>query len=68
MSEIIGMNAITIYFLQQIVNFNHIADLMVKGLAYHAGVLNPLVLPIGVIGLKWLFLFFLYRHKLFFKS
>jgi predicted acyltransferase len=64
---VIGMNAITIYFLQQIVDFNHIADLMVRGIADHAGVLNPLVLPIGVIGLKWLFLFFLYRHKLFFK-
>ena len=64
---VIGMNAITIYFLQQVVNFNHIADLMVEGLADRAGVLKPLVLPIGVIGLKWLFLFFLYRHKLFFK-
>lgn len=64
---VIGMNAITIYFLQQIVDFNEIANLLFRGIAEHAGMLMPLVLPIGVVTLKWLFLWFLYRHKIFFK-
>ncbi len=64
---VIGMNAITIYFLQQIVNFDEIADLLFKGIRENAGILMPFVLPIGVVTLKWLFLWFLYRHKIFFK-
>jgi predicted acyltransferase len=64
---VIGMNAITIYFLQQIVDFYKIANLLFKGISEQAGMLMPLVLPIGVVTLKWLFLWFLYRHKIFFK-
>jgi predicted acyltransferase len=64
---VIGMNAITIYFLQQIVAFDGMANSLFKGIAQHAGILMPLVLPIGVVTLKWLFLWFLYRHKIFFK-
>ncbi|MFH1715907.1 MAG: DUF5009 domain-containing protein [Planctomycetota bacterium] len=65
---VIGMNAITIYFLQQIVNFDEIANLLFKGICENAGILMPLALPFGVVTLKWLFLWFLYRHKIFFKS
>ncbi len=64
---VIGMNAITIYFLQRIVDFHDIANLIVEGLVVHAGLLGPLVLPLSALALKWLFLLFLYRHKLFFK-
>ena len=61
------MNAITIYFLQRIVDFHDIANLIVEGLVEYVGVLGPLVLPLSALTLKWLFLSFLYRHKLFFK-
>jgi len=64
---VIGMNAITIYFLQRIVDFHDIANLIVEGLVGHAGLLGPLVLPLSALTLKWLFLLFLYRHRLFFK-
>ncbi|MHC4395257.1 MAG: acyltransferase family protein [Planctomycetota bacterium] len=64
---VIGTNAITIYFLQRIVNFDEIANLLVKGIGEHAGTLQPLILPVGVLTVKWLFLWFLYRHKIFFK-
>jgi len=64
---VIGMNAITIYFLQQIVSFDKIAGLLFKGINDNAGVFMPFVFPIGVVTLKWLFLWFLYRHRIFFK-
>jgi predicted acyltransferase len=64
---VIGMNAITIYVLAGIVNFDHIAELLVQGVAAHAGVLEPLVLPLGIVGVEWLLLWFLYRHRIFFK-
>ena len=64
---VIGMNAITIYFLQSIVHFDEIAKLFVQGIHDHSGVLQPLVLPLGGLALKWLLLWFLYRHRIFFR-
>ena len=64
---VIGMNAITIYFLQTIVNFKDIARLFVSGIELHAGTFAPLVLPLGVLALKWWLLWFLYQRKAFFK-
>jgi predicted acyltransferase len=64
---VIGMNAITIYVLADVVNFDHLAQLLVQGIADHAGPLKPVVVPLGVVGLEWLLLWFLYRHKVFFR-
>ena len=64
---VIGMNPITIYFLQSFVNFKGVADFFVQGFAEHAGLMEPLILTFGVLMVKWLFLWFLYRHRIFFK-
>lgn len=64
---VIGVNPITIYFLQGIVNFNGIADFFVGAAASGAGVFGPMVTILGVLGVKWLFLWFLYRRKVFLK-
>jgi predicted acyltransferase len=64
---VIGTNAITIYFLQEIVDFERISDFFLNGVASHAGMLAALVLPVGAFGARWLFLWFLYRHKIFFR-
>jgi len=64
---VIGMNPITIYFLQSFVNFDGIAEFFLVGLAQYASPLGPLILPAGVVMAKWLFLWFLFRHRVFFK-
>jgi predicted acyltransferase len=64
---VIGMNAITIYFLQSFVDFDAIARFFLGGVAAHAGLLAALVLPLGAFALRWLLLWFLYRHRVFFK-
>lgn len=64
---VIGLNAITIYVLAGVVDFDHITKLLVQGMENHAGALKPVVLPLGVVGVEWLLLWFLYRHKIFFK-
>ncbi len=64
---VIGMNAITIYFLQSIVDFEAIAKLFVQGLHNHAGAFAAMVPPAGELGLKWLLVWFLYRHRIFFR-
>ncbi len=64
---VIGANAITIYVLANIVNFDHIATLLFQGIADRAGALKPIVLPMGIVVVEWLLLWFLYRHKIFLK-
>jgi predicted acyltransferase len=64
---VIGVNAITIYLLVEIIDFRHIAEFFLGGIARHVGVYQPLVLPVGAFLAVWLFLWFLYRHRVFFK-
>jgi len=64
---VIGVNPITIYFLQRFVDFGGITEFFLSGLVAHAGLVAPLILPLGVLAIKWLLLWFLYRHKIFFK-
>ena len=64
---VIGMNPITIYFLQGFVGFEAISKFFLSGAAEHAGPIAPLILPLGVLTASWLLLWFLYRHKIFFK-
>ena len=65
---VIGMNPITIYFLQRFVDFNGIAEFFLAGAVEQTDLLKPLMLPLGVVLIKWLFLWFLYRHRIFFKA
>lgn len=64
---VIGMNPITIYFAQNFIDFRGIARFFVHGIANHSGVYEVLVLASSVVLAKWLFLWFLHRHKIFFK-
>jgi len=64
---VIGVNPITIYFLQGFVGFDGIAGFFLGGLAQHAGFVAPLILLLGALAVSWLLLWFLYRHRIFFK-
>jgi predicted acyltransferase len=64
---VIGMNPLTIYFLQVFVDFGRISSFFLTGVSEHAGVIGPLVLASGVLLVKWLFLWFLYRHRIFLR-
>ncbi len=64
---VIGMNAITIYLLVEVIDFRHIAEFFLGGAARYAGAYQPLVLPVGAFLAAWLLLWFLYRHRVFFK-
>lgn len=64
---VIGMNPITIYFLQGVVNFEEISAFFLGGLAAHLGPFGPVILPLGALAASWLLLWFLHRHKIFFK-
>lgn len=65
---VIGRNSITIYLIQEIIPFGTIAGFFLGGLATAVGPLwGGVITNCGYILLCWLFLFFLYRKKVFLK-
>jgi len=64
---VIGVNAILIYFGQEVVDFEGIARFFLGGLESHAAVLAPLIIPVGALSVKWALLFFLDRRRIYFK-
>ncbi|MDE5731436.1 MAG: DUF5009 domain-containing protein, partial [Bacteroidales bacterium] len=66
--RVIGMNSITIYIAQSIIDFNKIDRFFLGGLAE---LLPPewgaVVLSAGYVAACWLFLYFLYKKQVFLK-
>lgn len=62
---VVGLNPITIYMADALINFGDIANIFVGGFDF--GNAQPLVHAIIVAAIMWLFLYYLYRHKFFFK-
>ncbi len=64
---VIGMNPITIYVLQSQFNFGSIPHIFVRGFIDHLGDFKPLFWALCVAATKWLFLYILYKKKIFIK-
>jgi predicted acyltransferase len=64
---VIGMNAILVYFGQQVIDFDGIAGFFLSGVVAKAAAVGPVILPLGALAVKWLGLLFLYRHKIFLR-
>jgi predicted acyltransferase len=65
---VIGMNCITIWVGQRLIDFEFTSEVLFLGLSKYFGALQPLVLALGLVFIKWLFLYFLYRKKIFLKA
>lgn len=65
---VIGMNSITIYMAQRIINFGNANRFLFEGLA---GLLpeqwGVVVMKAGYVAVCWVFLYFLYKKKIFLK-
>ena len=65
---VIGMNSITIYMAQRIFKFGTISGFFTNGLSHLLSKpAGDLVYRIGAFTVAWLFLYFLYRKKVFLK-
>ena len=65
---VIGMNAITIYLLQRIVDYKKISHFFLGGVAAHLPpAAGELLLATGYFAACWLTLYFLYRKRTFLK-
>lgn len=65
--RVIGMNSITIYVGFELINFKYTSDFIFKGLASFTGNFEPVVLFAAMLLLEWLFLYYLYKNKIFLR-
>jgi predicted acyltransferase len=66
--RIIGLNSITIYLAQRIIGFRHISDFFLDGITGHFSETIAQVINLtGYVAVCWLFLYFLYKQKIFLK-
>ncbi len=64
----IGMNAITIYVAGGFIDFGYTAQRLFGGLEQTVGEnLAPVIATLGVVVVRWMLLFFLYRKKIFIR-
>jgi len=64
---VIGMNPITIYMAQRVINFRGISEFFVNGFAGIFGPGEAIVLAASLLMAKWIFLYFLYKRKIFLR-
>ena len=66
--RVVGMNSITIYLAQRLINFSATNKFLFSGLAgLFPENLQPVIMDTGYIVVCWLFLYFLYKKKTFLK-
>ncbi len=61
------MNAITIYLARRLFDFDALANVFVHGFIEHFGAWRPVAMAVSSLAAGWLFLWFLYRQKIFLK-
>ncbi|MFC1563768.1 acyltransferase family protein [candidate division KSB1 bacterium] len=65
---VIGLNPITIYVAQSVFNFGIIANIFIRGFIDNTGEFEQIIRAFSVLSVKWLFLYFLYRQRIFLKA
>jgi predicted acyltransferase len=65
---VIGMNSITIWVGQRCIDFSYTAGYLFDGMLRYAGAVAPVLAAFSVLMLKWLFLYFLHRHRIYLKA
>lgn len=65
---VIGLNPITIYIAQGVFDFGVIANIFIRGIVDSMGDYKTVFVALCVLVVKWLFLYFLYRQKIFLKA
>ena len=65
---VVGMNAITIWVGQRLINFEFTSNALFGGVSKYLGIIGPIFLVFTVLIIKWLVLYFLYKRKIFLKA
>ena len=65
--RVIGLNSITIYLGGRVIDFNHTSEFLLGWLAKPAGGFGPVIIITGMIMAEWLFLYYLYKNRIFLR-
>ena len=67
--EVVGLNSITIYMAQRLIDFDRANKFLFSGVAslFSTKEASAVVLAAGYVAVVWLFLYFLHRHKVYLK-
>jgi predicted acyltransferase len=65
---VIGMNPITIYLAQALFDFGTVAAIFTHGFVQQLGIYQTPFQLCSILVVKWLFLYFLYRQRIFLKA
>jgi predicted acyltransferase len=66
--KVIGSNSLVVYYAYQFIDFEYSSRMFFGGLYKHAPEQwHTVFQSLGALGLVWLFLYFLYRNKIFVK-
>jgi len=64
---VIGANSITIYLARHFFNFREVGLIFTHGFINHIGAWKPFTIELGSVVAGWLFLYYLYRQKIFLR-
>ena len=65
--RVIGLNSITIYLGVRIIDFRHMSEFLLGWIANPLSEFGPVVIITGLIIAEWLFLYYLYKNKIFLR-
>ena len=65
--RVIGLNSITIYLGGRIIDFYYTSGFLLGWIAKPAGDWGQVIIIIGMITVEWLFLYYLYKNKIFLR-
>jgi predicted acyltransferase len=65
---VVGMNAITIWVGQRLIDFEFTVNALFHGFSKYLGIIAPIFLTLCILMIKWLFLCFLYKRRIFLKA
>lgn len=64
---VIGANSITIYLARHFINFRDMGLIFTHGFINYLGAWKPFTLELGSVIVGWMFLYYLYRQKIFLR-
>jgi len=64
---VIGSNSILIYMAQRVIDFDYTAHFFFDGMLDYVGQYKLLLWAIAVLAIKWLFLYLMYRKRIFLR-
>lgn len=65
--KVIGLNSITIYLGGKIIDFRRASEFVLGSFAGLAGNYGEVLIFVGVISIEWVFLYYLYKNKIFLR-